>query len=120
MAYHVRIRQHSRRVLLDGIRSQLQRQRQRSRAVEMFFPQLHDFETGVYIRQFDHGGIVEEEVLGREILVAGGFQSFSANVEDLDGHAAGAGFGVWLEEDGLVCVAGGDGIGGWVCEEALG
>ena len=42
------------------------------------------------------------------------------DVEDLHSHAAGAGFGVGLEEDGLVGVAGGDGVGAGVREESLG
>ena len=64
MAYHVRSRQHPRYMLLNGIRPQFQRHRQPSWIIEVCLPQLHDFETGVYIRQLDHGGIVEEEVLG--------------------------------------------------------
>lgn len=50
----------------------------------------------------------------------GGFESFAVDVEDLDGHAARAGFGVWLEEDWLVGVARGDGVGAGVREETLG
>ncbi len=42
------------------------------------------------------------------------------DVEDLEGQAAGAGFGVRLEEDGLVGVAGGERVGARVGEEALG
>ena len=41
------------------------------------------------------------------------------DVKDFDGHATGAGFGVWLEENGLVGVAGDNGIGAGVCEEAF-
>lgn len=58
--------------------------------------------------------------MGRETLVARRFESFSPDVEDFDGYAAGAGFGVGLEEDGLVGVPGGDGVGTRVREEALG
>ena len=39
-----------------------------------------------------------------------GFESFAVDFEDLNGHAARAGFGVWLEEDRLVGIAGGDGL----------
>ena len=42
------------------------------------------------------------------------------DVKAFDGHAAGAGLGVWLEEDGLVGVAGSYGVGAGVREEALG
>ena len=42
----------------------------------MFLPQLHGFETGVYICQFDHGGVIEE-VVGREVPVAKGNKSFA-------------------------------------------
>ena len=41
------------------------------------------------------------------------------DVEYLDGHATGAGFGVWLKENGLVGVAGDNGIGAGVREEAF-
>ena len=119
VADHIRVRQHARRVLLEGVRAELQGQCQRIRAVEVLLPQLHDFETGVYVGQFNHGGVVKEEVLGREILVAGAFEPFSLDVEDFDAHAAGAGFGVWLDEDGLIGVACGDGVGARVGEEAL-
>ncbi len=40
--------------------------------------------------------------------------------EYFDGHAAGPGFGVRLEEDGFVGVAGGDLVGAGAREEALG
>ena len=42
------------------------------------------------------------------------------DVEDLDGHAARAGFGVRLEEDWFVGVARGNGVGARVREETLG
>ena len=54
------------------------------------------------------------------MCVARGVEAVAGDVEDLDGQAAGAGFGVRLEEDGLVGVAGGDGVGAGVSEEALG
>ena len=63
MAYHVRIRQHPWRMLLDSIRPQLQRHGQPVWTIKVFLPQLHNLETSVYIRQFDHWGIVEEKVL---------------------------------------------------------
>lgn len=56
--------------------------------LSMFLPQLHGFETSVYIRRFDHGGVVEEEVVVREAPVAKGNESFAVNTEDLHGNAA--------------------------------
>ena len=120
VADHVRVGQHPRRVLLDGVAAQLQRRGQSGRAVEVFLPQLHDFEAGVHVRQLDHGRVVEEEVLRREGPVAGRVEPFAAHVEDLEGEAAGPGLRVRLQEHGLVGVAGGDGVGARVREEALG
>ena len=42
------------------------------------------------------------------------------DVEDLDGHATGTRFGVWLKEAWLVGVAGDDRVGAMVREETLG
>ena len=50
-------------MLLDSIRPQFQRHGQPVWTIKIFLPQLHNLETGVYIRQFDHWGIVEEKVL---------------------------------------------------------
>lgn len=66
------------------------------------------------------GALLKKEVLGRETLVAGGFEPFAVDVEDFDGHAARAGFGVRLEEDWLVGVARCKRVGARVCEKTLG
>ena len=44
--------------------------------------------VSVYIRQFDHVGVIQEEVVGQEILVAKGDESFAVNADDLYGNAA--------------------------------
>lgn len=56
--------QHARRVLLKGVGTQFQRQGQAGRAVEVLLTQLHNFEAGVHVGQFEHGGVVEQKVLG--------------------------------------------------------
>ena len=63
---------------------------------------MHNLETVVYIRQFDHGGVVEEEVVGQEVLIAKDDESFAVNVKDLYGHAAWVRFGVrWRKRGSL-------------------
>ena len=90
-----------------------------ARRIEMAFSQGHDVQRGIDVGEFEHGRVVEEEILRVRGFVAVHPALCWGGVEDLEAQAARAGGGVGLEEDGLVGIAGDDRVCARVGEETL-
>ena len=65
-------------------------------------PQFKDLQRCINIGEFDDGGVIEEEVLGRRVILG---QAGTLNAEDFESETARRALGVGEDEGGLVRVS---------------